>query len=225
MADVVLDLPRRAFVRRQLGEAVRDDVLRRLPAFSACAHCRASSGVSFVTTTSLTIAAGAWSHMPMQGVYSSEKASSAEVSPTLMPSSCSKASATAGSPRTGRRCRRKAGSSPALSVSAKETNRSSPPPRPRSATGRSGWRPFPSPSAISSETGPARRAGCRASGAGHWRRIRRSKRSGRPVSTAPSTAGPVTSPDCAPVVMLVPLLPAPAMPQDSSPRAVPVHRG
>ena len=55
------------------------------PPLRARATSRAFCAVSWVTTTSLIIAAGAWSHMPMQGVNSSENAPSAEVSPTLMP--------------------------------------------------------------------------------------------------------------------------------------------
>jgi hypothetical protein len=51
-----------------------------------------------VTTTSLTIAAGAWSHMPMHGVCSSVILPSGVVSPTLMPSSSQKASATRSRP-------------------------------------------------------------------------------------------------------------------------------
>ena len=56
------------------------------PALRASATSRAFCGVSLVTTTSLIMAAGAWSHMPMHGVYSSEKAPSSDVSPILMPS-------------------------------------------------------------------------------------------------------------------------------------------
>ena len=61
----------------------------RCPALSARATSRARSGVKRVRTMSLIIAAGAWSHIPMQGVWSSEKAWSCEVWPSLMPSSSS----------------------------------------------------------------------------------------------------------------------------------------
>ncbi len=53
-----------------------------------------SSLCSFVTNTSLMIAAGAWSHMPMHGVHSSVILPSAVVCPKSMPSSWRNASAT-----------------------------------------------------------------------------------------------------------------------------------
>ena len=69
-----------------------------VPALSAVGDLARPLGVSLVTTTSLIIAAGAWSHMPMQGVYSSEKAPSAEVSPTCDAEHLLEFPATASSP-------------------------------------------------------------------------------------------------------------------------------
>jgi hypothetical protein len=61
------------------------------PAFRAVTISATFPGVSLVSTTSLIIAAGAWSHMPMHGVHSSEKAPSALVWPTAMPRPASNA--------------------------------------------------------------------------------------------------------------------------------------
>ncbi len=70
-------------VTQVLHQLPRILVLAQLPESSAARF----SGVSLVTTTSLTSAAGAWSHMPMHDVQSSEKRPSSVVSPNSIPSS------------------------------------------------------------------------------------------------------------------------------------------
>ena len=70
-----------------VAEALDQPAAGRMWARSSRTISRAVSLVSSVTGTSLTSAAGAWSHMPMHGVDSSVIMPSGVVWPKLMPSS------------------------------------------------------------------------------------------------------------------------------------------